>query len=122
MTVVLDTGVFFRPEILERLSTVPDDVIVPAVVFAERARQLSKRGIPSNHLLEILEANAFVVEPFGQDEAARYVPQLTDDEAWRKLARDAMIAGHTEAGRVLWTTNPRDFVELGVPEDRIAPC
>jgi hypothetical protein len=47
---VLDTGVLFRAEALERLARLPSDVIVPAVVFTERARQLAKRGITPDDL------------------------------------------------------------------------
>lgn len=111
---------FFVPEALERLTEVPDDVIVPAVVLAEWARHLAKNGIPPGDLLEALDANAFHVQAFGVDQALRWAPTVHDDDAWRRLARDTMIAGHVGESDVLWTTNPSDFEEIGLPEDRIA--
>lgn len=118
--VVLDTGVFFVPSALERLSSVPHDVVVPAVVLTERARQLAKHGVDPAELLEALEANAFDVEAYGVDEALAWAPGIHADDDWQRLARDAMIAGHVDEGDVLWTTNPADFVEIGVDADRIA--
>lgn len=122
MRVILDTGVFFSPKALERLARLPHDVVIPAVVFTERARQLSKRGIEPSDFHARIEANDFHVEAFGMDEACRWAMSIHDDEEWRRLARDAMIAGHLdeEAGDVLWTTNPSDFEQIGVDEDRIA--
>lgn len=35
------------------------------------------------------------------------------------LDRDAMIASHMREDDALSTTNPRDFLALGVPRDRI---
>lgn len=117
--IVLDTGVFFRPAALRRLAEAPNLVVVPAMAFAERARQLAKRGVPADDLLRLLDRLAFAVEPFGPEEAARYAPALVDDGRWRSLARDAMIAGHLRAGDVLWTTDPKDFLDLGVPASQV---
>jgi predicted nucleic acid-binding protein len=118
--VVLDTGVFFLPRALERLAALPHDVVVPAVVFTERARQLVKRGIDVDEFREILQANALQTEAYGVEQACRFAPEIHDDGDWRRLARDAMIAGHVGEADVLWTTNPADFREIGLPEDRIA--
>jgi predicted nucleic acid-binding protein len=120
LTVVLDTGVFFVPEALERLAELPHDVIVPAVVFTERARQLSRQGVGVDGWLDAVEVNAFEIEAYGVDQARRWAPEIHDDEEWRRLARDAMIAGHLGEDRVLWTTNLADFQEIGLSDDRIA--
>jgi hypothetical protein len=117
--IILDTGVFFRPEALRRLSGMPHLVVVPAVAFAERARQLAKRGVGPDAFLDVLDRLGFHVEPFGPEEALRFAPGLADDGRWRALARDAMIAGHLRPADLLWTTDPKDFLELGVPKDRL---
>lgn len=117
--IVLDTGVFFRPAALRALATVPNEVVVPAVAFAERARQLTKRGVALARFEGLLEEMGFRVEPFGPEEALRFAAGLVDDARWRSLARDAMIAGHLRPSDVLWTTDPKDFLELGVPPAQV---
>lgn len=117
--IVLDTGVFFRPHALRSLARVPNLVVLPAVAFAERARQLAKKGVEPDALLRLLDELDIAVEPFGADEATRHAARITDDARWRGLARDAMIAGHLRENDVLWTTDPKDFEALGVPPERI---
>lgn len=121
MRIVVDTGVFFRPDALRALAALPHEVVVPAVAFAERARQLAKRGVAAERLLALLDELGLRVEPFGPEEALRHAARMTDDARWRALARDAMIAGHLRAGDVLWTTDPKDFLELGVPKEQVVP-
>lgn len=117
---MIDTGVFYRPEALEDLARLPHDVVVPAVVFTERARQLAKRGVEADEFARRLADNEFGVEAYGPDQARRYAPEIDHGEAWRRLARDAMIAGHVQADEdVLWTTDPDDFREVGLPEQAI---
>lgn len=110
---ILDTGVFFRPAALEELSRQRRDVIVPAVVFAERVRQLRRDNRPVEAFLEALERNHWFVESFTTLEALN-APSVRDDRLWRRHARDAMIAGHVRDGDALWTTNPEDFRLLGL--------
>lgn len=110
---------FYRPKALDRLARLPHDVVVPAVVFTERARQLAKRGIEPGDFAGRLEANEFVVEPYGREQAVRFAPEIHDDEAWRRLARDGMIAGHVDERSLLWTTDPEDFRELGLGDEAI---
>lgn len=119
MRVIVDTGVFFLPEALEDLARLPHDVIVPAAASTERARQLQKRSEAPAVLRDALAVNEMVVEPYGVVQAERYAVHVNDDEVWRRIARDAMIAGHLEEDDVLWTTNPKDFHALGVPEDQV---
>lgn len=119
--IVLDTGVFYRPDALESLASLPHDVAVPAVAFTERARQLAKRGIGPDEFADRLAANEFSIEPYGREQAQRLAPAIHDGGAWRRLARDAMIAGHVRLsqGDVLWTTNPEDFLEVGLDEKHV---
>lgn len=94
-------------------------MVVPAVVFTERSRQLAKRGVEPDDLLRGLDANDSRVEAYGRDQARRYAPTVHCDDDWRRLARDAMIAGHLEEDDVLWATNPSDFRELGLEDQRL---
>lgn len=119
MRIILDTGIFFQPHVLKLATRLPHEIIVPAVVFTERARQVARDGGDPEELQRTLERNDHVVEPYGVEEARRRALEIHDDATWRRLARDAMIAGHLREDDVVWTTNPRDFVELGVPEERV---
>ena len=115
MSIVLDTGVFFRPALVRSLGHAKERVVVPAVVLAERARQMARQGRPFSELVGLIEDARFEIEPFGVAQAAAVAHAAPDDDAWRRHARDAMIAAYLRPGDVLWTTNPRDFLALGVP-------
>lgn len=93
---------------------------MPAVVFLERSRQLAREGrmAPAKYL-EFVRGSLWILEPFGAEEALRARAHAMDDRAWKRLARDAMVAGHVRAGDRLWTANPRDFVELGLSEAQV---
>lgn len=119
MRIVLDTGVLWRPRALRALAELPDDVVVPAAVFTERARQIRRDGRDVEELTSALEANEFQVEPYGPEEARRYAVEVQDDDAWRRLARDATIAGHVRSDDLLWTTDPDDFLEIGLEDEQI---
>lgn len=121
MRIVLDTGVLWRPDALRRLAQLPNDVIVPAIVYTERARQILRDGRSIEELDSALQANEFTVEAYSAEQATRYAVQIQDDNDWIRLARDAMIAGHVRDADLLWTTNPDDFEELGVPDEQILP-
>lgn len=116
---VLDTSALFYPAALRALDPVRP-VVVPSVVFLERARQLARQGrsTPPEYLA-LLRDGGWVVEPFGPAEAVRSPAHGLDEHRWRRLARNAMIAGHLLAGAEVWTANPRDFLELGVPAARV---
>lgn len=119
MRVVLDTGAFYRPQRLRALQGRQTEVVVPAVAFAERVRQIGRAGGDVERFRLALARARFGVEPFGHAEALR-MPR-PDDARWSRHARDAMVAAHLRRGDVLWTTNPRDFVELGLrPEQVVA--
>lgn len=119
MRIILDTGALFYPRALQAIDpSVP--VVVPAVVFLERSRQLAREGrmVPAEYR-RLLRDSVWLVEPFGEEEALRTPGTRLDDAQWRRLARDAMIAGHVRPGDRLWTSNPRDFATLGVPTEQI---
>lgn len=119
MRVILDTGVFYRPEAITRLAKIPDDVVVPTVVLAERIRQVERDGFNSTAFRRLLYRCQFQVEPLYEEAALRHTRHVHDDEAWNRLARDALIAGHALEDDMIWTTNPSDFLEIGVPEHQI---
>lgn len=118
MRILLDTGVLYHPRALDALVEDPRFSVLPAIALAERIRQIRRDGRDPEDLLELLEANRILIESFQKREAFAGVLML-DDTAWARLARDAMIAAHLRDGDVLWTTNPRDFLALGVARDRI---
>lgn len=119
--IVVDTGVFFRPDRLRAAADDPRPFIVPAVAYAERLRQLAARGVPAGDIAAFAVAMRPVVEAFDMTEAERFVPRTgTMPRArWRSLARDALIAGHVRPDDELWTTDPSDFRELGLAEAQI---
>ncbi|MGB0652248.1 MAG: type II toxin-antitoxin system VapC family toxin [Thermoplasmatota archaeon] len=121
MRIILDTGVFFRKQALLNAEARHEPLIVPAIVFAERLRQVAARGISAQRLAREIERFGGHIEPFGPTQAARFVPGLADlpRRQWQRLARDAMIAGHLRDGDELWTTNVGDFEEIGVEKGRI---
>lgn len=121
MRVILDTGLFFQPEKLRQLRDDDCDVIVPAVVYQERLRQLRRRGSDEGDLARLLAYLQFDVEAFSVTEAHRRIVRVgqLSDAQWTRLARDAVIAGHVRPDDQLWTTNGKDFVELGVPAEQV---
>lgn len=115
MRVILDTGAFYHPAAWLRLAGAT--VVVPAVVYAERMRQLRRDGRDVAVLDEILAGFGAIVEPFTQAHARR-IPGLADP-AWRRMARDAMVACHVGPEDLLWTTDPSDFLAVGLVQDQI---
>ncbi len=94
-------------------------VVVPVVVYAERRRQLAKAKAALDDFDRLLDEIGVTLEALGPDEAIRFTSELVDDRKWTRLARDAFIAGHVGPDDRLFTTNPRDFIELGVPETQV---
>jgi predicted nucleic acid-binding protein len=117
--IVLDTGVFYYPETLRSLVERPETIIVPAVALAERVRQLARDGRSEEEFLRTLDDAGYLPEPLAPEAACEVSRRVRDDAKWARLSRDAFIAAHVEPGDELWTTNPRDFKELGVPDFQI---
>jgi predicted nucleic acid-binding protein len=118
MSIVLDTGIFYRPDALRNAARLEDDIVVPAVAYMERLRQLVRDGGSRETFDRFLQSLDCAVQPFTRTEAARFAPLVSQD-AWKRLARDAMIAGHVGPEDVLWTTNARDFLAIGVPANQV---
>ena len=119
MRLVVDTGVLWKRHIIDLLAEMGDAVIIPAIVFTERARQVARHGWTAAEFESRLNQWGFTIEPYGVAEACRFAVHQSDDAVWVKHARDAMIAGHVREGDQLWTTNPTDFITLGVPPGQI---
>jgi len=119
LRIVIDTGVFYRPAVLDALARSPHPIIVPVVALAERLRQLKRDGGDMAAFRRTLIRASVTIEPLDEPSALRHSLDLDTDAEWRKLSHDAFIAGHVQPDDELWTTNPNDFVALGVPADRI---
>lgn len=119
MRVILDTSALFYPRALEAIDPAWS-VVLPAVAFLERARQLHRQGRMAPEAFRALVLRrGWRIEAFDADLAVRSPAHALADASWRRLARDALIASHVQPGDRLWTANPRDFRRLGVPEDHL---
>ena len=87
------------------------------IVFVECARQLEAQGaMTTARFAERLKALRWRVAPYAQAEAVRTLRLAPlDGPRWKRLARDALIAGHVGDHDQLWTFNGKDFRALGVP-------
>jgi len=115
MRIVLDTNVLYDRAAVMSISDDPRPKILPAVAFAERARQRQRDfDEPPAQLRAWLDDLRIHVEDFGPVQAERIAARVGDERVWARHARDAMIAGHVEEMDELWTANARDFVAVGV--------
>lgn len=117
MRVILDTSALFYPAAMRRLRDEREieAVVLPTVVLLERARQLQALGRDGlSDMLRLAEAGEWKVEDYGRVEVVRTISRAPAGAAWRRLARDAMIAGHVGADDALWTANAADFRALGL--------
>lgn len=80
-------------------------VVLPAVAYAERVRQLRKAGAPAGSYRPSLALMGIEVEPLTEAEAARVPHGALDDHAWRAHARDFLIAAHVHGDRVAVTSD-----------------
>lgn len=119
MRLVIDTGVLFHPAALRAIAKYNEDIVLPAIAYAERVRQLRAQGRSVDEFASWLEANGIGVEAFGRTQARRI--GIVEKVAWGRIAREAFIATPVETGDLLWTTNPRDFRAVGVAEEQIVP-
>lgn len=115
---ILDTGVLWNPEAMDRARRMDGVVVLPAVAFTERARQIAQAGRTVDELWRLVRSAGLLVESFRIEHGLMLAARL-DDVTWRRHARDALIAGHVGPGDVLWTTNPRDFAAVGLPSEQV---
>lgn len=119
MRLILDTGLFFRPIALREARKSGRPVVLPAIVLAERGRQLALLGRPFHEVATFAAESGIIIEPFDSPQAARLSERAPAKEMWDRHARDAMIAAHVREGDILWTTNPRDFLKLGLRPEQV---
>lgn len=120
MRILLDTSAFYYARALRRIPR-GDHVVVPAVAFTERARQLKRDGRASPAVFHrSLADRGWKVEAFREEQAMRaaHLAPL-DDERWQRLARDVLVAAHVRADDVLLTANTGDFLDLGIAPGRL---
>lgn len=117
--VVLDTGVLWRPDVLALVAKTRLPAVLPAVAYMERARQVRRDGGDVDRFRAWLAHMHIDIEPFDATAAERIAIRIEDDRVWRRLVRDAMIAGHVREDDLLYTTNPNDFVHVGLDPDRV---
>lgn len=122
MVVVVDTNILWDTAALARLRDCAQPAVLPAVALAERARQLLIQGRALDELWGTLHQAGIDVVPMMRDQAIRCGELRVPDNLWSRHARDAMIAGHVGPDDVLWTKNPKDFLAVGLPPERILAC
>lgn len=120
MSLIVDTGIFFKPAALAKLRG-RRDVYVPSIVFMERARQLeASREMSIERFASTLRSLRWTIAPYTAREATRTVRLAAmRPDRWTRAARDAMIAGYVGDSDVLWTFNAKGFRALGVPERQL---
>lgn len=87
------------------------------MALVERIRPLRRDGRDVEPFLADVHATRLRIEPVRAGEALA-VGRL-GDEAWARHARDAMIAAHVREGDVLWTTDPRDLLAVGLEPSQV---
>jgi hypothetical protein len=118
MRIVIDTGVLWHPMAMDKIAEQKCKLILPIVAYSERLRQLTIAGRKPRELMILLQALGIEVEPLDMSEVEKYSIRIPND-SWEELARDSYIAGHVGDADLLWTTNPKDFLEIGVPEHQV---
>lgn len=128
MKLVLDTSALWDGPLAEALIDahalgLTEDgrlhLLLPAVAYAERLRQLTRDDQDVALWREDIAAMGIAVEPFGLEQAAR-VPQLVmSNEEWRRDARDAMVAAHVVGDRTAVTS---DTGRIWSQVDAISPA
>jgi predicted nucleic acid-binding protein len=117
--IILDTSSLWRPTALAAAQADPRPVVVPAVAYTERVRQVLAAGRRQEELDGALALNQIEVESFTIQHGMRFAAHIHDPTTWHRLARDALIAGHVGPGDELWTTDPQDFLDLGMPPEQV---
>lgn len=109
MILVLDTNALWHAPLLRALSRARErglhrigelEVLLPALVFAERARQVGADEDRLSLFGSLLDDVGARIEPFGREEGGRVANREPNDAIWKEHARDFLIAAHVHSGRV----------------------
>lgn len=112
MIVVLDTSVLWDQRLIRELSAARAaelrerghlKVILPALVLAERQRQLAGSPEKEQAWETALEEIDPLIEPFDEETARRVGTRAPEDDAWHAHARDHLIAAHVHGDRIAVT-------------------
>lgn len=103
MRFVLDTNALWHRPLLDALAVANaparlHEVVLPAVAYAERLRQIGHDPQRLAVFHAQLDAIGCAVEPFGADEARRVQPMRPAD--WEDHARDFLVAAHVHSDRI----------------------
>lgn len=94
---VLDTGALWDVASLRALVRAErGQLILPAVAYTERARQLHRDGRDARSLDRLVEDLRIVLESFTAAHGLAVAAKIKDDARWQRMARDAFIAGTPE--------------------------
>lgn len=108
MKFVLDTSALWHAPLWEALATASGrgliedgrlQVILPAVAYAERLRQMRRYGQDVDLWKRSLDALGVEREGFQEMEAERIGASAWTEVEWRRHARDALIAAHVFGDR-----------------------
>lgn len=76
---------------------------------------MTRDGRDGRDLLDEVKRLDITIEDLTPKEGFRVAVGIADDRTWAKHSRDALIAGHVRHRDFLMTTDPDDFLELGIP-------
>lgn len=103
MRLVLDTNALWHPPLVDAISEAKtrglmDDgrlaVILPAIAYAERLRQLRAHARDLGRWREELDDSGVKIEAFGEREAHQLHEAAAEEALWRRHGRDFLIAAH----------------------------
>lgn len=112
MKLVLDTDALWHPGLNRELAAAHAsgdpfsdavDVVLPAVAYAERLRQVQDDKARKRAFQRQLSRIDPSIEPFGSSEAALVAERCPSQGDWADHARDFLIAAHVHGDRVAVT-------------------
>lgn len=112
LNLVLDTNALWNGPLVRGLARAREEglqrfgeleVVLPAIAFAERARQLAQDDDSMRLFRQLLGDIGAKIEPFGVQEGERLASRKPPRTVWRAHARDLLIAAHVHRDRVAVT-------------------
>lgn len=122
MRIILDTGVLSRPDAIRDLAEQEHHLILPSLALAEHARFIDRAGHSLRDLLITLRMFEVEIEPLDVEQVHRLPRGAHEDHLWEAAGREALIASHLQDHDIVWTTNPDDFLALGLRPGQVRDC